>query len=79
MSPERLSAAIQVLHQVSRNFANMPEAREEASEGCLALVNAALYLTELAYHLEKGRDPYDALLASARAQVQIRVSRSQTV
>lgn len=74
MNPERLQTAIDILREIGENFVNMPEEREKAAQGWFTLCNAALYLTELSYHLGNGTDPYDAVLATIRGEMLIPVT-----
>jgi hypothetical protein len=68
---ERLQAASATLSEVQELAAGLPEHREDAvaMAGYLALANS--YLCELALLLARGREPYDAVLATARGETKI--------
>ena len=78
MTPERLAMAVQVLAEVSQAFSTMPEERARAAEGSIALCDAALYLTELTQHLSRGKDAYDAVLATIRGELRLSIPQGRT-
>ena len=71
MKTERLFMAIEVLDDVARAFADMPEEQGKSAEAWLTIADAALYLTEVAHHLVRGKDAYDAVLSAVRGEMLI--------
>ena len=69
MEQTRLQAAADTLGQLAQNFASMPTEKERAAEAGLYLVLAQAILTELAMHLSRGLDHYEAMEATARGEL----------
>ncbi len=68
MTPEKLFEAASVISEVSKAFASMPEDKEEAVSAALACTLANMYIVELAKHLSKGMDIYDACLITVKGE-----------
>ena len=69
MNHERLSQAVEILREFANAISNLPEERDKATQAWMTISDAALYLSEMRYHLGNGTDPYDALLSSVRGEM----------
>ncbi len=73
---DRLSSATDTLQWLGARFNELPEERTEAVVIALQLSMASMILMEYAKHLADGKDPYDALLSTARGE--LKLTQSQT-
>ena len=71
MDQQRLSEAIDVLREFAQALSNLPEERDKATQAWLTISDAALYLSEMRYHLGNGTEAYDALLSAVRGEMLI--------
>ena len=71
LNPERLLEAAAVASSLTSAFIGMPENERENAVASLTLTLAAGYMAEMAYHLRAGKEPYDAVLATARGEMKI--------
>lgn len=72
MDDNRVLDAIEVLNWLTRQAAAIPENRPNATAMGATLALANLYLTEYAQNLLRGADAYDALVSTARGEMQLR-------
>jgi hypothetical protein len=75
---DRLTVAVDTLGEVGQLAIDLPEEREKAVEMALHMTVVRLYLTELASHLVKGMEPYDAVLAAAKGEMKLPESPALT-
>lgn len=68
---DRLMEAAGVLDELNSAFIALPESEREAILASLTLTMAQMYLVEMANHLLDGKEPYDALLATARGEMKL--------
>jgi hypothetical protein len=68
---EELLTASDVLLKVAERLRELPEHREEAVAACLHLQLASLVVGELAYHLQRGVEPYEAMRRTAVGEMPI--------
>ena len=71
MEANKLIEAAELLGEIATNFRNMPEEQQKTVEACLHIQMAQLYLVELASHLLRGAEPYDAMLMAARGEMEL--------
>jgi len=71
MDLDRIGAANEVLLWMSNQASNLAEERQEALAMSLSLQIASLYLSEYQMHVLKGMEPYDALLATAKGELEL--------
>lgn len=71
MQVDKLMAAAKVVEELNQGFIDMPEAPRESTLASLTLTMAQMYLVEMANHLVDGKEPYDALLATARGEMKL--------
>ena len=69
MNHERLSEAVEILREFANAVSNLPEERDKATQAWMTVSDAALYLSEMRYHLGNGIEAYDALLAAVRGEM----------
>lgn len=69
MEVDKLMEAAAVINELNNGFVDLPESPREATLASLTLTMAELYLVEMANHLIEGKEPYDALLATARGEM----------
>ena len=69
MEIPKLIECSQVLAQLSEGFSALPEAQQKGIQAAICLQIANLYIVELAKHLTDGKDPYDAMLATAKGEL----------
>lgn len=68
MTPEKLLAAVDTITEVTNVFSSYPEDRAKAVEAQLFLTMANNYLIELAHHISKGVEPYDAVMKTLHGE-----------
>jgi hypothetical protein len=68
---DRLLQTCDVLQEVSNLAAALPEHRQDAAAMSLHMQLTRTYLAELALNLQQGREPYDAVLTTARGMTPI--------
>jgi hypothetical protein len=66
MKVDSLLAASETLMALGERFRELPEQREDAMQAALWCGLAANIASELALHLSRGVDPYEALLKTAQ-------------
>ncbi len=71
MNSKELVEVSRGLMWVAEQMAELPEEREQATRSMMVCSLAALIVNELAYHLEQGSEPYDAVLKTARGEYQL--------
>lgn len=71
MTPEKLLAAVDTITEVTNVFSSYPEDRAKAVEAQLFLTMANNYLIELAHHVSKGVEPYDAVMKTLHGELPI--------
>lgn len=71
MDVDKLMEAAKVLEGLNDAFVDLPESQREAVLASLTLTMAQMYLVEMANHLIDGKEPYDALLATARGEMKL--------
>ncbi len=71
MNLEQLSTCIDVLGKMSENFAAMPSDNKKALEAGLYCVLAQSLVAEYASHISKGMEPFDAMEATVRGELEI--------
>ena len=77
MNSEQVLAASDVIAWLADQAGTAGEEFQKRVEMSLHLNLARLYLLEYASHLSQGAEPYDALLATVRGELQL--SQRQTV
>jgi len=71
MNSKQLADVSRGLMWVAEQMADLPEEREQATRSMMVCSLAALIVNELAYHLDQGSEPYDAVLRTARGEYQL--------
>lgn len=71
MNVDQLLECGRVLGLVAKNFSNLPTEAEKAANAALTLATAQIVITELASHLARGVDPYEAMEATARGELEL--------
>ena len=71
MNIEQPLACADVLGQMSANFAAMPSDNIKALEAGFYCLNAQSLVAEYASHISKGMEPFDAMEATVRGELEI--------
>ena len=71
MNLEQLLACADVLGEMSANLAAMPSNNTKALEAGLHCVLAQSLVAEYASHISKGMEPFDAMEATVRGELEI--------
>ena len=71
MTDDDLARAGEVLSEFGAHVGNLPEERADAAFMLGVLSMAHSYLIEYRVHIHRGLEPYDALLATAKGQLDL--------
>jgi hypothetical protein len=71
INSKTLMEAYEVFNQLADNFGNLPEEKASAAAAALHCRLASTYALEMAYHIQRGMEPYDALLTVARGDTSL--------
>jgi hypothetical protein len=71
MNLEQLLACADVLGQMSANLAAMPSNNTKALEAARRCFDAQSLVAEYASHISKGMEPFDAMEATVRGELEI--------
>ncbi len=71
MNIEQLLACADVLGEMSANFAAMPSANTKALQAGLYCGYVHSLVAEYASHISKGMEPFDAMEATVRCELEI--------
>lgn len=71
MEQKSLHSTADTLGLLAQNFAGMPTEKERAVQLGLWLVMAQAIVVELASHLSRGLEPYEAMEATARGELKL--------
>lgn len=76
MNLEQLLACADVLGEMSANFAAMPSDNTKALEAGLHCGYVHSLIAEYASHISKGMEPFDAMEATVRGELEIPESKA---
>lgn len=76
MNIQQLEDCAAVLGEMSKNFIDIPSESTKTLEAGLSCQMAQLYVLELAAHLTKGMEPFDAYVATANGELEIPESKA---
>ncbi len=71
MKLEKILQAIDVLQWLGQRAGELPDSKDKGVQMHLQMQMASLYLLEYAKHLHDGMEAYDALLATARGEMEL--------
>lgn len=72
---DRLSATVETLRWLSDRAGDLPEDSAKGVVMALQFTVSGLYIAELQKHMVDGMEPYDALLATVRGELQLTQSQ----
>lgn len=71
MTHDQILQCVDVLNELTKHLAELPEEQSKALAAGCQLAIAATYLTEMGAHMAQGMEPYDALVASLRGELRL--------
>lgn len=63
--------AVPMWNRVTTAFNDLPESQREGVLAAVVMNMANTYILQMAHHLREGKEPYDALLATARNETEL--------
>lgn len=76
MNIQQLENCAAVLCEMSKNFIDIPSESTKPLEAGKYCQMAQLYVLELATHLSKGLEPFDAYVATANGELEVPESKA---